>query len=98
MRTRCLRRCRDFARKLVAEMKARIEPQESGVPLPDGPYAYWSKYIAGAEHRAIVRAPRNGGPEEVLLDGNVLAQGQGFFLVRRLSAQSRPPAVRLPDR
>ncbi len=30
--------------KLVEEMKGRIEQDESGVPSPDGPYAYWSKY------------------------------------------------------
>src|SRR5262245_52325237 len=27
--------------KLLEEMKARIEQNESGVPSPDGPYAYW---------------------------------------------------------
>lgn len=65
--------------KLVAEMKGRIPPQESGVPLPDGPYAYWSTYIAGAEHPQMLRSARTGGPEEILLDGNVLAQGKAFF-------------------
>jgi oligopeptidase B len=65
--------------KLAAEMKARIPPQDSGVPMPDGPYSYWPKYVAGAEHLVFVRAPRNGGDEEVLVDGNVLAQGRPYF-------------------
>ena len=65
--------------KLVEEMKARIEQNESGVPSPDGPYAYWSKYAPGAEHPRIVRAPTGGGPEEVLLDGPALAAGKPYF-------------------
>jgi oligopeptidase B len=65
--------------KLVAEMKGRIEPHESGVPSPDGPYAYWSKYLPDAEHPRIVRAPRDGGPEQVLLDGAALAAGKPYF-------------------
>ena len=65
--------------KLIEEMKGRIEPDDSGVPLPDGPYAYWRKYVPGAEHPRIVRAPRGGGPEQVLLDGPALAAGKSFF-------------------
>ena len=65
--------------KLVAEMKGRIQPQDTGVPMPDGPYAYWQKYVAGGEHVVFVRAPRDGGDEEVLVDGNVLAQGRPYF-------------------
>jgi oligopeptidase B len=65
--------------KLVQEMKGRIEQAESGVPSPDGPYAYWAKYLPGAEHPRIVRAPRAGGAEEVLLDGPTLAKGKAYF-------------------
>jgi oligopeptidase B len=65
--------------KLVEEMKGRIEPDDSGVPLPDGPYAYWRKYVPGAEHPRIVRAPSRGGPEQVLLDGPALAASKSYF-------------------
>jgi oligopeptidase B len=65
--------------KLVEEMKARIEQNESGVPSADGAYAYWTKYLPGAEHPQIVRAPTGGGPEEVLLDGPALAAGKSYF-------------------
>jgi oligopeptidase B len=47
--------------------------------LPDGPYAYWAKYLPGAEHPRIVRAARAGGPEELLLDGPALAKGTPYF-------------------
>jgi oligopeptidase B len=65
--------------KLVEEMIGRIEPDESDVPLPDGPYAYWAKYLPGAEHPRIVRSACGGGSEELLLDGPVLAEGKPYF-------------------
>jgi oligopeptidase B len=65
--------------KLVAEMKGRIQPQDAGVPMPDGPYAYWRKFVPGGEHVIHVRAPRDGGDEEVLADGNELARGRAYF-------------------
>ena len=65
--------------KLVEEMKGRIEQDDSGVPLADGPHAYWRKFVPGAEHPRIVRAPRDGGPEQLLLDGPALAAGKSYF-------------------
>ena len=65
--------------RLTAEMKGRLQPQDTGVPMPDGPYAYWRKFVAGAEYIVHVRAPRDGGDEEVLVDGNVLAKGRPYF-------------------
>ena len=35
-------------------MSGRIEQASSDVPMPDGPYAYWNKYLPGTEHRVIV--------------------------------------------
>lgn len=64
---------------LVAEMKGRIEQNDTGVPVPDGPYAYWQKYLPGAEHPQLVRAPRAGGAEELLVDGAALAKGKAYF-------------------
>lgn len=65
--------------KLAEEMKSRIEQDESGVPVPDGPYSYWTKFLPGAEHALVVRAPRSGGSEELLLDGPALAEGSTYF-------------------
>ena len=41
----------------------------------------------------IVRAPRDGGDEEVLVDGNVLAQGQTYFAFGDPAPQSEPPLL-----
>src|SRR5262249_27163750 len=65
--------------KLIEEMKGRIDPADSGVPMPDGGYSYWSKYVPGAEHPQLVRAPSAGGPEELLLDGAALSAGKSYF-------------------
>ncbi len=65
--------------RLVKEMKGRIQQDASSVPQPDGPYEYWQKYTPGAEHPRIVRAPRAGGAERVLLDGAKLAAGKRYF-------------------
>jgi oligopeptidase B len=69
----------ELQKKLVAEMRGRILEDDSSVPLPDGPYAYASRYLAGAQHPRLVRTLRDGGPEELLLDADALARGKPYF-------------------
>jgi oligopeptidase B len=64
---------------LLAEIRGRIKEDDSSVPAPDGPYAYFSRYREGAQHPMICREPRNGGAAEILLDGDALGQGKAFF-------------------
>ncbi|HVY57560.1 MAG TPA: S9 family peptidase, partial [Xanthobacteraceae bacterium] len=64
---------------LFGEMKGRIKEDDSSVPTPDGPYAYFSRHREGGEHPLICRKPRDGEGEEILLDGDALAQGKAFF-------------------
>jgi oligopeptidase B len=64
--------------RLLKELKGRVEPAASEVPLPDGPYAYWKEYEAGAEHPRIMRA-RAGGAGQVLVDGAAIAAGKPYF-------------------
>ncbi|MFD2182066.1 S9 family peptidase [Rhodoplanes azumiensis] len=64
---------------LFAEMKGRIKEDDAGVPSPDGPFAYYSRHREGGEHPLICRIPRDGGAEEILLDGDALAAGKAFF-------------------
>jgi oligopeptidase B len=65
--------------ELAAEMRARIKEDESSPPSPDGPFAYYSRYREGGQHRLVCRRPREGGPEDLLLDGDALAAGKPFF-------------------
>jgi oligopeptidase B len=64
---------------LFAEMKGRIKEDDSSVPTPDGPFAYFSRYREGGQHPLICRTPRDGGDEQVLIDGDAAAAGKAFF-------------------
>lgn len=64
---------------LFEEMKGRIKEDDSSVPTPDGPYAYGSKYVTGAQHPMLTRSNRDGSDEKILLDGNVEAEGKAYF-------------------
>jgi oligopeptidase B len=66
---------------LFQEMKGRIKEDDSSVPMQDGPYAYGSAYRIGGEQPRFFRMPREGGPEEVLLDGDHEAQGKAYFRI-----------------
>ena len=66
--------------RLFAEMKGRIKEDDSSVPAADGPYAYYSRYVTGAEHPRYCRKSRDlSGPEEILIDGTVEAGDKAFF-------------------
>ncbi|MEJ0075954.1 MAG: S9 family peptidase [Alphaproteobacteria bacterium] len=64
---------------LFAEMKGRIKEDDSTVPSPDGPHAYYVRYREGGQHPVLCRQPRDGGPEQELLDGDALAAGKAYF-------------------
>jgi oligopeptidase B len=70
---------KSLQKKLVREMRGRIKEDESEVPAPDGPYAYFQKYREGGQHPLICRRPREGGRPRVMLDGDKLAKGKPFF-------------------
>ena len=77
---------------LFSEMKARIKQDDSTVPRPDGPHAYFVRYREGGQHPIYCRQPRDGGPEEVLLDGDALAAGHAYF---QLGAMQHSPDHKL---
>lgn len=74
-----LKHTEDLQGTLFAEMKGRIKEDDSSVPSPDGPFAYYIRYREGGQHPVICRQPRLGGTEDVLLDGDALAAGKAFF-------------------
>ncbi|CDX41760.1 Oligopeptidase B [Mesorhizobium sp. SOD10] len=69
----------DLRGKLFAEMKGRIKEDDSTVPMKDGPYAYGSSFRQGGEQPRYFRTPRDGGAEEILLDGDKEAEGKAYF-------------------
>ncbi|MBE7183622.1 MAG: S9 family peptidase [Methylobacterium mesophilicum] len=64
---------------LFAEMKGRIKEDDSSVPMKDGPFAYGTAYRTGGEQPRFFRTPREGGAEELLLDGDREAEGKTYF-------------------
>ncbi|MCW5733243.1 MAG: S9 family peptidase [Enhydrobacter sp.] len=66
-------------KQLVAEMRGRIKEDDSGVPMPDGPFAYSWKYRDGGQHQQIGRVPRTGGDFQTILDGDALAAASEYF-------------------
>ena len=66
---------------LFREMRGRIKEDDSSVPSPDGPWEYAIRYIEGGQQPLYVRRPRDGGAEQIMLDGNALAQGRAYFRI-----------------
>jgi oligopeptidase B len=67
---------------LYSEIIGRIKQDDSTVPYHYRGYWYYTRYEEGKEYP--VHARRKGSmdaPEEILLDGNVLAEGHSFYQI-----------------
>jgi oligopeptidase B len=64
---------------LVREMRGRIKEDDSSVPSPDGPFAYFRRFREGGQHELFGRMPRDGGLEHIVLDGDALAKDHKYF-------------------
>ena len=71
--------------KLFEEIKARIQETDSTAPWRRDNYLYYFRTEAGKEYEIFCRKlalfDNNTGPEEILFDGNAMAQGHEFFSV-----------------
>jgi oligopeptidase B len=66
--------------KVFEELKGRIKQDDSSVPAPDGPFVYYSSYKQGGQHPRFMRRARDlSGSEQIMLDGDALAQGTEYF-------------------
>jgi oligopeptidase B len=75
--------------QLVEDMKARAPAAAESPPIADGPWAYFTSYVAGAEHPRYMRRPRNGGEAQLLLDAQQRSAGLKYLNIRN--------AVHSPD-
>jgi oligopeptidase B len=77
---------REFQERLFIEMKSRIREDDTSVPYKRNGYWYITRYESGREypvytrHKEILEAP-----EELLFDGNQMAEGFEFFDLRGIS-------------
>ncbi|HLL25588.1 MAG TPA: S9 family peptidase, partial [Kofleriaceae bacterium] len=67
---------------LFAEMKSRIKEDDASVPTFDNGYWYYTRFETGKQYPIYARKARTlDAPEQIMLDGNVLAQGHAFFAI-----------------
>ena len=64
--------------RIYAEMRGRTKEDDSSVPAPDGPWEYYRRFDAGAQHPIHARRPRRRSPEEVLINVDEMARGKTF--------------------
>ncbi len=70
----------DFQSRLFEEMKSRIKEDDSSVPYFKKGYYYYTRYTEGGQYAIYCR--RKGSmeaPEEIIVDGNQLGEGQSFL-------------------
>jgi oligopeptidase B len=77
---------------LFKEMKGRIKEDESSVPIRDGDWLYWWAFRPGTEYRSWYRRRVEGGPDALVLDEPVEAEGKDYY---RLGALAVSPDGRL---
>ena len=66
--------------RIYGEIVARIRQDDSSVPYRHRGYWYYSRYEPGREYPVYARRPGSlDAPEEVMLDGNLMAEGRDFF-------------------
>lgn len=78
--------------QLFQEMRGRIKEDDSTVPLPDGPWAYATRYVEGGQHPLYVRERPGGGEQQILVDGNAMGEGCAYF---RIGGTAHSPDHRL---
>ena len=75
-----------FESRLFEEMRGRIDESDVSAPVFDNGWWYYTRFEQGQEYP--VHARRQGSldaPEQVLLDGNVMAQGHEYFAIGRFA-------------
>lgn len=65
--------------ELFEELKGRLKPDDEAPPYPMRGYLYSSRFVAGKDYAVSTRRPAGGGPEQVLVDQNALAEGHSYF-------------------
>jgi oligopeptidase B len=71
-----------LTQKLYDELVARLKPDDTSVPVLERGYFYYSRFVPGLDYAVYAR--RKGAmtaPEEVLLDGNAMAQDHNYFQI-----------------
>ena len=74
----------NFKEKIFNELKGRIKDKDSSVPVQDGQYSYYSKYISNSEYPQFLRINKNKN-EEIIFDANIKSKNFKFFNLNSVS-------------
>ncbi len=67
---------------LYNEMKKRFKEDDQGVPVFNNGYYYYSRVVAGKDYMLYCRKKGSlNAPEEMLIDGNALAEGKSYLSI-----------------
>ncbi len=73
---------RALEEQLFGELRARVKEDDASVPVFDEGYWYFVRYETGKQYPIYARKKLTlEAPEEILLDGNVLAIGHEFYKI-----------------
>ena len=76
----CLKHTEPLQEQLFKEITGRIKQDDNSVPIKIRDYYHYTRFEEGKEYPIYCRKKHNlEAPEEILLDGNVLAEGHAFF-------------------
>lgn len=75
--------------ELYEEIVARIDPTDESVPTFEDGYWYYTRYVDGGDYPLYCRkATSLDAPEEVMLDGNAMAEGTSYFAISSTAVSS----------
>ena len=82
----CLKHTEPLQEQLFKEITSRIKQDDNSVPIKIRDYYHYTRFEEGKEYPIYCRKKHSlEAPEEVILDGNQLAEGHAFFDIGEVS-------------
>ena len=82
----CLKHTEPLQEQLFKEITSRIKQDDNSVPIKIRDYYHYTRFEEGKEYPIYCRKKHSlDAPEEILLDGNQLAEGHAFFEIGEIS-------------
>lgn len=82
----CLKHTEPLQKQLFKEITGRIKQDDNSVPIKIRDYYHYTRFEEGKEYPLYCRKKHSlDAPEEVMLDGNQLAEGHAFFKIGEIS-------------
>lgn len=73
----------DLQKTLFTEMKGRVKKDDATAPYFDNGYWYYNRFVTGGEYALHCRrAGSMEASEEIMLDGNAMGAGHGYFALK----------------